>query len=159
VAELALDDVQRHALARELGRVRVAKLMRREPTSDARLGSDPPELAADRRGRPRSPARRAVDDAKHRPHWQLDAGGEPRAQLLPAPLVHPDLAPPATLAPADEQRPAVGVEVALGERERFMRSPARHSTTIIARSLHPWRSSAVWRMTATISSTVGGSAG
>jgi hypothetical protein len=40
-----------------------------------------------------------------------------------------------------------------------MRSPARHSTTIVARNRHPWRFSAVWRMTATISSTVGGSAG
>jgi hypothetical protein len=40
-----------------------------------------------------------------------------------------------------------------------MRSPARQSTTIIARSLNPCRSSQVWRITATISSTVGGSPG
>jgi len=40
-----------------------------------------------------------------------------------------------------------------------MRSPPRQSTTISARSLKPCRSSLVWRMTAMISSTVGGSAG
>ena len=47
LAELALDDVQRHALAGELERVRVAQLMRREPAPDARLGREAPELAAD----------------------------------------------------------------------------------------------------------------
>ena len=36
MAELALDDVQRHALARELERVRVAQLVGREPAPDAR---------------------------------------------------------------------------------------------------------------------------
>jgi hypothetical protein len=52
------------------------------------------------------------------------------------------------------------LEVVLGERERFLtRSPARHKTMIIARTRQPWRSSAAWRKTATISSTVGGSAG
>jgi hypothetical protein len=50
VAELALNDVQRHALARELERVRVAQLMRREPAPDARLGREPPELATDAGG-------------------------------------------------------------------------------------------------------------
>jgi hypothetical protein len=45
--ELALNDVQRHALAGELKRVRVAQLMRREPAPDARLGREAPELAAD----------------------------------------------------------------------------------------------------------------
>jgi hypothetical protein len=45
--ELALNDVQRHALAREFKCVRVAQLMRREPSPDARLGREPPEFAAD----------------------------------------------------------------------------------------------------------------
>jgi hypothetical protein len=48
VAHLALDDVQRHAFACELERVRVARLMRREPAPDARVGREAPELAADR---------------------------------------------------------------------------------------------------------------
>jgi hypothetical protein len=47
VAQLALDDVQRDALTGELERVRVAQLMRREAAPDARLGREPPELAAD----------------------------------------------------------------------------------------------------------------
>ena len=41
----------------------------------------------------------------------------------------------------------------------WIRSPARHSTTIRPRSRQPWRPSPAVRMTATISSTVGGSAG
>jgi hypothetical protein len=49
VAELALDDVQRNALAGELECVRVTQLVRREPTSDACPRSDPPELGADSR--------------------------------------------------------------------------------------------------------------
>jgi hypothetical protein len=40
-----------------------------------------------------------------------------------------------------------------------MRSPPRQSTMISARNLKPCRSSPVWRITAMISSTVGGSAG
>jgi hypothetical protein len=41
----------------------------------------------------------------------------------------------------------------------WTRSPPRQSITIIARSLKPWASSLAWRITHTISSTVGGSAG
>ena len=46
--ELALDDVERHALAGELERVRVAQLVRREPAPDAGARGEPAELAADR---------------------------------------------------------------------------------------------------------------
>ena len=49
MAELALDDVQRHALAGELERVRVAQLMRREPAPDTRFGGEAPELRRARR--------------------------------------------------------------------------------------------------------------
>jgi hypothetical protein len=56
MAELALDDVQRHALARELERVCVAQLVRREAACDARLGREAPELAAKPR-RPTTAAR------------------------------------------------------------------------------------------------------
>jgi hypothetical protein len=58
--------------------------------------------------------------AKQRPDRQLDACGQPRAELFPAPRVHADLAPTAALAVADEQRPAARVEVVLGERERLL---------------------------------------
>ena len=47
MAELALDDVQRHALAGEFERVRVAQLVRRESPSDAGARGEPTELAAD----------------------------------------------------------------------------------------------------------------
>jgi hypothetical protein len=48
MAELALNDVHRHALAGELDRMRMAQLMVREATSDARLGAMPAKLTADR---------------------------------------------------------------------------------------------------------------
>jgi hypothetical protein len=51
--ELALDDVERHALARELERVRVAQLVRREPAPDPGQCGEPTELAADGCARPR----------------------------------------------------------------------------------------------------------
>ena len=47
VPELALDDVERDALAGELQRVRMAQLVRREPAPDPRLSSEPAELGAD----------------------------------------------------------------------------------------------------------------
>jgi hypothetical protein len=47
MAELSPDDVQRHAPAGELERVRTAQPMRREAAPDARLGRDSPELGAD----------------------------------------------------------------------------------------------------------------
>jgi hypothetical protein len=46
VPELALDDGQRHPLARHLDRVRVPQLMRSKPPSHARLNGEPPQLAA-----------------------------------------------------------------------------------------------------------------
>jgi integrase len=47
----------------------------------------------------------------------------------------------------------------ISDSASWMRSPPRHSTTISARSRSPCRSGEIRRMTATISSTVGGSAG
>jgi hypothetical protein len=47
VAELALDDVERDALAGELERMRVAQLMRREAAPDPGADREPAELAAD----------------------------------------------------------------------------------------------------------------
>jgi hypothetical protein len=60
---------------------------------------------------------RAVDDAEQRPDRQLDAHLEPGAKLLPGPVVHPDLAAPAALAAAHEQRSAPPIQVCFGERE------------------------------------------
>jgi hypothetical protein len=81
-------------------------------------------------------------------------------QFVAAPGVHADLAPAAALAAPDEQRAAALVKIGLGERERFLaRSPARHRMTISARSRRPSASPPAARITATISSTLGGSAG
>jgi hypothetical protein len=62
----------------------------------------------------------AVDDAEQRAHRKFGACVQPRPQLLPAPLVHADLAPSAALAAADQDRSAPVVEVVLCERERFL---------------------------------------
>jgi hypothetical protein len=94
--------------------------MRRESPPDTRLGSEPPELDPDAGARPRPPSGRAVDDAEQRSDRQLDAGGEPRSQLLPAPGVHADLAPTAALAAAHEQRAAPRIEVALAQSQRLL---------------------------------------
>jgi hypothetical protein len=48
VPELALDDVERDALAGELERVCVAQLVRRKAAPDSRAGGEPAELRADR---------------------------------------------------------------------------------------------------------------
>jgi hypothetical protein len=131
----------------------------REPTPDASSCRDAAELAADGGGRPGPAAGAAVDDAEQRPDRQLRPRGEPGAQLLPAPLVHADLAPPAALAAADQQRSASRVEVVLGKSERLLEPQPgtpqqddhraqREAVTVIAGR----------RMTATISSKIGGSA-
>jgi hypothetical protein len=51
---------------------------------------------------------------------QRGAGGEPGAQLFPAPVVHADLAPAAALAAADQHGSAPVLEIVLGERERLL---------------------------------------
>jgi hypothetical protein len=47
VPELALDDVERHAFTSQLDGMGVAQLVWCEPTSHARLGSEPAELDPD----------------------------------------------------------------------------------------------------------------
>jgi len=46
MAELALDDVQRHALAGQLERVRMPQLVRRKPAPDTRPQGEPAELGS-----------------------------------------------------------------------------------------------------------------
>jgi len=81
----------------------VAQLVRREAAPNACLGGEPTKLDARVGARPRPPARRAVDHAEQQPHRQLEAGREPRSQLLPAPGVHADLAAATALAVAHQQ--------------------------------------------------------
>lgn len=56
MAELALDDVDRHALAGQFDRMRVTQLMGCEPTSDPRLGGELAQFCP-RRGRGPPPPR------------------------------------------------------------------------------------------------------
>src|SRR5687767_8747286 len=98
VAELALDDDQRHALAGHLDGVGVAELMWREASPHAGLAGDASQLRAGGGGRPGPPPRGAVDDAEQRSDRQLDARLEPGRELLPRPVVHADLAAPAAVA-------------------------------------------------------------
>ena len=93
------------------------------------LGTTPP--VAERTGA-------AADRTAVLRHRRLDARGQPRAELSPAPLVHADLAPTAALAVAHQQRPAARVEVVLGERERLLDAQASApEMTIIARARQP----------------------
>ena len=79
VTELALDDVERDALASELERVGVAQLVRREPPPHACLGGEPAQLTAHPGAGPGASAGGAVDDAEQRPGGQRGPCGEPWA--------------------------------------------------------------------------------
>jgi len=69
---------------------------------------------------------------------QFKAGGQPRAQLLRAPVVHPDIAVAAALAVADTDRSAPLVEIVFCEPERFLDAQAgAPQATIIARTRQP----------------------
>jgi hypothetical protein len=99
-------------------------------------------------------------DAVQRPDRKLGPHDQPGTQLLPAALVHADLPPAATLAVAHEHRSATPVEVVLGESERLLDTqpgaPQHHGDRAQPEAVAVmW----AWRITATISSTVGGSAG
>jgi hypothetical protein len=120
VAELPLDHVQRNSLARHLDGVGMAQLVRREPTPHPGLGGETAQLRAGTRLRPLPPAGRAVDDAEQRPCRQLRPLRGPRAEVFPAPVVHPDLATAAALALAHQERAAARIEVTLVEVERLL---------------------------------------
>jgi hypothetical protein len=157
--QLALDDVQRHALTGELERVRVTHLVRREPAPDPRAGSDP---AGTPYGRPRpTTAARGSDRRSRRTAARRATRRVHRSTGVAAPSpTHPsrpragDL--PCRCGPA-RIRVRWSRSCSVSASASWTRSPARHDTTIIARNLKPSRSSAAWRMTATISSIVGGS--
>ena len=86
---------------------------------------------------------------------------DPAVDVLPRPRVHADFAAASALAPANEGAAADRVEVALGKREGLAGSavrPARAERSALGCAARVVRSPAR-RITATISSTVGGSAG
>jgi hypothetical protein len=99
-----------------------------------------------------------VDHAEQSPDWEIAADFEPWLQLIPGPAVHPDLAALPALASPNQHGAARAVKVRFGEIQRLA-DPERHSITIRAHSRAPSGPSPAARMTATISSIVGGSAG
>src|SRR3954463_12800013 len=120
VAQLALDDDERHALVGHLDGVGVAQLVRRETPANACGRRRAAQLGPRRVRRPWSSSGRAVDDAEQRADRELEAHIDPTLQVLPGPLVHTDLAPAPALAAAHEQGSATVVEVRLVERERVV---------------------------------------
>jgi hypothetical protein len=96
------------------------QLMRRKTPPQTGLDGKTTKLDPDPGARPGPATSGAVDDAEQRPDRQLGPVAEPGRQLLPAPGVHADLAPTATLALAHEQRPPPCIEVALAQRERLL---------------------------------------
>src|SRR4051812_3399734 len=111
VAELALDDDERHALVCHLDGVGVAQLVRCETLANACGRRRAAQLGARGGGRPWSSSGRAVDDAEQRADRELEPQIDPTLQVLPGPLVHTDLASAPALAAAHEQGPATVVEV------------------------------------------------
>ena len=65
-------------------------------------------------------ARRAVDDAEQGTDRELAPHVKPAVELFPSPCVHADLATASALAAPDQQRATTLVEIAFGERERFL---------------------------------------
>ena len=80
--------------------------------------------------------------------------------MFPAPVVHPDLATTAALAAADQERAAARIEVTLVEVERLLDpQPGAPENDDQSSNAVTGTPSPAARMTATISSTRGGSAG
>jgi hypothetical protein len=119
MSQLAPDDDQRDLLVGQLDSVRMAQLMRRKSTPDARCGGGSSQLAARGRLLPSPAGGRTVNHAQQRADGQPDAQLLPGFELLPRPAVHPDLATVVAFAVADKHGAAAGVEVGLGERERL----------------------------------------
>jgi hypothetical protein len=120
VAQLALDDDERHALVCHLDGMGVAQLVRRETPANACGRRRAAQLGTRGGGRPWSSSGRAVDDAEQRADRELEAHIDPTLQVLAGPLVHTDLAPAPALAAAHEQRAATVVEVRFVERQRLV---------------------------------------
>jgi hypothetical protein len=120
VSELALDDVQWHAFAQELERVRVTQLVGREAPANAGPGSATAQRGARRRCVPCPSAGAPVDDAEQRTDWHLLARLQPRLKLLKTPVVHTDLAPAAALAARHKHRATPSVKVEFGQIQRFL---------------------------------------
>src|SRR5687768_6095436 len=106
MAELPLDDVQRHALPRHLDGMGMAKLMRCETPPNPCPNRQPAQRLPGAAGVPGLTSPRSSDDAEEGAQRERASVLEPWRQLLPTPLVHPDLAALATFAFSNDQRTA-----------------------------------------------------
>src|ERR671910_706877 len=93
--------------------------MWREPAPDAGGDRQTAKLLSRGRARPRPPAGRAVDNAEERPDRHSTAMLEPRAKLIPAPVVHAGLPSLTALSPANEYGAALGIEIRFGQVQRL----------------------------------------
>src|SRR6185312_1962126 len=159
VPQLALDQWQRDPLTQELDSMRMTELVGREAAPDARLNRDLVELQPGGAGRPGMPAVGPAITQNNGPTGSVarSASHGPRA-------VHPHASIPTwrrrsflpCLTKTDPRRSSRSVSVS--DSASLIRNPARHSTTINPLRRLPYRACAARRMTAMISSTVGGSA-
>src|SRR3954471_3193966 len=117
VPELALDDVERHALAQQLECLSVPQLVRGDAATHAGPGCAPMQRSACRGCMPCASAAGAVDDAEQRTDRHRLTRAQPWLELLKAPVVHANLATPAAFAAAREHRAALRVEIELTEIE------------------------------------------
>src|SRR5213082_3268876 len=110
---------QRDAFAGHLDCVRVAELVRREPTAHPRRAGRLAQLDANPGWRAGTAAGGSTEHAEQRANRQPRADLEPRLELLPGPTVHSNLAPLAALAAAHQHGAACPVEIALRQSERL----------------------------------------
>jgi hypothetical protein len=158
VAELALDDHERHTFASHFDGVGVPQLIWGEPSADTCCDGRAPQLGSGG-SRPLGATRPAVEDADRRPTGSTTrssshgwSSSQPHVSM-PTSRRRPPLPRRTSSAPRRSSRSA-----STSASASWMRSPARQRTTIKPRKRRPCASSPAARMTAMISSTLGGSA-
>jgi hypothetical protein len=160
VPQLALDQRQRDALMQQLDSVRMAELVGREAPTDARLKRHLVQFAA--WAAPADQACPRVGPAITQNNGPTGSVARSDSHGLSAD--HPHASIPTwrrrsflpCLTRIDPRRSSRSVS--LSESASLIRSPARQSTTINPLRRLPYRAWPASRMTAMISSTVGGSA-
>jgi hypothetical protein len=120
VAELALNDDQRYAFARQFDGVRLAELVRRKAPANAGCDRGVAQVGPAGGVGPVAPARRPVEDAEQRSDGQLGPQLKPWLEFFSAPRVHADLAAASALAAPDQHSTTAPIEIGLGERERLV---------------------------------------
>jgi hypothetical protein len=119
MSQLSLYDYQRDSFAGHFDRAGMPELMRRKPATNPGGLSSAPQLASHSSRGAWPAAGRAPQYAEQCADGQGRAELEPGIEMLPRPAVHPNLAPPAALPGANQDRAALPVEIGLGQRERF----------------------------------------